>query len=350
MRVVVTGGAGFIGSTFLNLFVQEQPQHTFLNLDKLTYAGNLQSLADIQDRPNYHFQQLDLADADATTQAIHDFNPDGVFHFAAESHVDRSIVSPGDFIQSNIVGTFNLLQACRTLWGTNTDQKLFHHISTDEVFGELGDDGLFHEETAYHPNSPYSASKASSDHIVRAYNHTYGLPVIVTNCSNNYGPRQFPEKLIPLMILNAVEGQPLPIYGEGLNVRDWLYVEDHCRAINLVAHEGTVGETYCIGGNNEIKNIDVVHAIIREVAHQTGKPEEEILKQITYVKDRPGHDFRYAIDTTKIKNELSWTPSESFESGLSKTVAWYLNNPTWIEGVRTGSYRDWINSNYGARA
>lgn len=350
MRIIVTGGAGFIGSAFLNMLVPQHPEHQFLNLDKLTYAGNLQSLAAIQDRANYSFAQVDLADAEATSRCIQEFQPDWVFHFAAESHVDRSIVSPGDFIFSNIVGTFNLLQACRTLWAGSHEGKLFHHVSTDEVFGELGDDGLFREDTAYHPNSPYSASKASGDHLVRAYHHTYGLPIKLTNCSNNYGPRQFPEKLIPLMILNAVEGKALPIYGEGLNVRDWLYVDDHARALWLVANEGSVGETYCIGGNNEIKNIDVVHAIIAEVARQTGTPQSQIESQITYVKDRPGHDFRYAIDTSKMKNELGWSPTESFETGLSKTVAWYLSETSWVEGVRSGAYREWITTNYGARA
>lgn len=339
----MTGGAGFIGSNFLNLLVPENPNIDFTNLDALTYAANLDSLAAVQDLPNYSFVKADIAEAPQITSVIHELAPDWIIHFAAESHVDRSIVSPGEFIRTNVVGTYNLLQAARELWGDRTD-VLFHHVSTDEVFGSLGDEGKFSEETPYDPSSPYSASKASSDHIVRAFHRTYGMPVKITNCSNNYGPRQFPEKLIPLMILNALEDKPLPVYGTGLNVRDWLYVDDHCRAIWLVANKGVVGETYCVGGNNDIQNIQVVRQICTGVTKHTRNDAEKL---ITYVKDRPGHDHRYAIDTTKIHRDLGWQPEESFETGLQKTVDWYINNPAWIERVRSGAYREWMLAQYG---
>lgn len=351
MRILVTGGAGFIGANFLNLLVPRFPEHHFVNVDKLTYAANLASLAPVQDAPNHALERVDIVDAEAVFQVFETHRPELVVHFAAESHVDRSIEGPQAFIETNVMGTFNLLEAARRAW-IGADAKgtgLFHHVSTDEVYGSLGDTGLFTETTRYDPSSPYSASKASSDHLVRAYHRTYGLPVKLTNCSNNYGPLQFPEKLIPLMTLNALEGKPLPVYGQGLNVRDWLYVTDHCEAIWKVIERGRVGETYNIGGNNEVRNIDVVQSICRLVAEQTGKPASEIESLITYVKDRPGHDLRYAIDATKVRDELGWEPSETFETGLAKTIAWYLNNPEWVQQVKTGEYRSWIEKNYGTR-
>lgn len=347
-RILVTGGSGFIGSNFLSLMVPRHPEHEFLNLDALTYAGNPLSLAAIEDRPNYRFARVDIADAEAVDRIFADFDPEWVFHFAAESHVDRSIVGPGAFIQTNVVGTFTLLDACRRHWRDFTG-RVFHHVSTDEVYGSLGADGHFVETTAYDPSSPYSASKAGSDHLVRAWHRTYGLPVRITNCSNNYGPYQFPEKLIPVMILNALEGKPLPVYGDGGNVRDWLYVPDHCEAIWAVAERGEDGETYNVGGDSERSNLQVVHGICEAVARQTGRDEAALKGLITFVTDRPGHDFRYAIDASKIKAALGWTPSLGFEDGLDKTVAWYLSNATWIEQVRTGAYRDWIAQNYTHR-
>ena len=347
MRILVTGGAGFIGANFLNLVVPRHREHHFVNVDKLTYAANLQSLEPVAKDPNYSFARVDIADMKAVQEAFEEHKPDCVVHFAAESHVDRSIEGPRAFIESNIVGTFNLLEACRAQW--KDGQGLFHHVSTDEVYGSLGDTGMFLETTRYDPSSPYSASKAASDHLVRAYHRTFKLPIKLTNCSNNYGPLQFPEKLIPVMTLNALEGKPLPVYGEGLNVRDWLYVTDHCEAIWTVIEKGAVGETYNIGGNNEIKNIDVVKTICRLVAEEAGKSEEELLGLITYVKDRPGHDLRYAIDAAKIRDELSWEPSETFDTGIRKTVRWYLDNGAWIDAVRTGEYRKWIEKNYEQR-
>lgn len=348
-KVLVTGGCGFIGSAFLRRLVPDYPQIEWVNLDALTYAGHPGNLTPIAGSPNYRFVRADLRDAGATAEAVRAHTPDWVFHFAAESHVDRSILGPGEFIQTNIVGTYNLLEACRAGWADG-EGHLFHHVSTDEVYGSLGETGLFSETTAYDPRSPYSASKAASDHLVRAYAHTYGLPVKITNCSNNYGPYQFPEKLIPLMILNAVEGKPLPVYGQGANVRDWLYVDDHVSAIWLVATEGRTGETYNIGGDCERRNLDVVRAICREVACAIGRPNEELERLIEFVPDRPGHDLRYAIDANKLRSELGWRPIETFETGLGKTVAWYLENPDWVTSVRTGSYRDWIAANYEARA
>lgn len=346
--IAVTGGAGFIGSNWLNLMVPRYPGCQFINLDALTYAGNLASLRPIEGYENYSFEVLDIRDRDAVKTLWEKYLPDTVVHFAAESHVDRSISGPSEFIDTNVIGTLNLLEAFRHGYGGASSHR-FHHISTDEVYGSLGSEGAFTEETRYDPSSPYSASKAASDHLVRAYHRTYGLPVTITNCSNNYGPRQFPEKLIPLMILNAVEGKPLPIYGEGLNVRDWLFVDDHCEAIWKVLTEGTIGETYNVGGNSERTNIDVVHAIAEIVASEIEKPLDEILKLIVSVKDRPGHDFRYAIDASKIRNDLGWEPSESFETGLKKTVKWYLQNTIWIEQVRSGEYRRWIDQNYTQR-
>jgi dTDP-glucose 4,6-dehydratase len=347
MKILVTGGAGFIGSNFLNLLVLRHPEHTFVNADTLTYAANLSNLAPIAGAKNYSLERVDIGDAAAVNAVFERTKPELVVHFAAESHVDRSIVGPKDFIRTNIEGTFNLLEACRKQWKPGTG--LFHHVSTDEVYGSLGADGLFTEETRYDPSSPYSASKASSDHLVRAYARTYGMRTRVTNCSNNYGPYQFPEKLIPLMILNCLERKPLPVYGKGENIRDWLYVTDHCEAIWRVIESGKDGQTYNIGGHNEVKNIDVVKTICQSVAEQTKAAKAELEGLITYVQDRPGHDLRYAIDASKIERELSWEPKESFATGLQKTVAWYLGNPAWVAEVRSGEYRKWLELNYGAR-
>lgn len=337
MKILVTGGAGFIGSALVRFLINETDCEV-LNLDKLTYAGHLESLQPISDNPRYRFVQADICDAETTTQIIQAFLPDRIMHLAAESHVDRSVDGPGEFIQTNIIGTFNLLNAARALCDGSRPELLFQHVSTDEVFGSLGDDGFFTEETPYSPRSPYSASKASSDHLVRAWGETYNLPYVVTNCSNNYGSYQFPEKLIPLMIMSAIEGKPLPVYGAGHNVRDWLHVDDHARALYLVATEGKSGETYNIGGNNEKTNLDVVNAIC-DVLTELHPPGQNLSYHdlITFVEDRPGHDFRYAIDTTKINRELGWQPEETFETGLRKTVTWYLENREWCEAV-SGSY------------
>ncbi len=342
-RIIITGGAGFIGSAVIRNLIASRDWHV-LNLDKLTYAGNLESLASIDNNPKYQFVRADICDRDHVRKIVYDFKPDGIMHLAAESHVDRSIDGPGDFIQTNIIGTYNLLEVCRSYWNglseTAQAKFRFHHVSTDEVYGSLGDQGLFTEETPYQPNSPYSASKASSDHLVRAWYETYGLPVITTNCSNNYGPFHFPEKLIPLMILNALEGKSLPVYGKGENVRDWLYVEDHAEALITVFETGRLGETYNIGGYNEKKNIDVVKTIcglLDELSPRKDGMSYE--KQIAFVSDRPGHDLRYAIDASKITKELGWRPRESFESGIRKTVNWYLSNQTWCKHVQDGSYR-----------
>jgi dTDP-glucose 4,6-dehydratase len=347
MKVLVTGGAGFIGANFLNLLVPRHPEHQFVNLDTLTYAANLGSLSAIENAGNYGLEVVDICDFEAVDRVFTLHRPNLVVHFAAESHVDRSISGPRAFIRTNIEGTFNLLEACRKHWSNH--DGLFHHVSTDEVYGSLGDTGMFVEDTRYDPSSPYSASKASSDHLVRAYTRTFGLRARITNCSNNYGPYQFPEKLIPLMVLNALEGKPLPVYGEGLNVRDWLYVTDHCEAIWRVIEAGVDGETYNVGGNNEVRNIDVVKRICAEVADALGKPASALESLITYVKDRPGHDLRYAIDASKIEAALDWKPAETFDTGLRKTVRWYLDNDGWVQQVRTGEYRKWIEQNYGAR-
>ncbi|MCC5464145.1 dTDP-glucose 4,6-dehydratase [Pelosinus baikalensis] len=340
--ILVTGGAGFIGSNFVHMAIAQGEK--VINLDSLTYAGNLESLQAIVDNPNYRFVQGDIGDGLLVDQLLAEYSPDAVVNFAAESHVDRSIEGPAAFIQTNIVGTFNLLESVKKYWlkRAEADKNKFRflHVSTDEVFGSLGETGYFTEETPYAPNSPYSASKASSDHLVRAYHHTYGLPVVTTNCSNNYGPYQFPEKLIPLMILNALAGKSLPIYGDGKNVRDWLYVEDHCSAILSVLDKGKIGKTYNIGGHNEKSNLEIVYKICdlldKARPRDTGKSYRE---QIAYVKDRPGHDRRYAIDASKIKNELGWVPSETFESGIEKTIQWYLHNAEWCHHVCDGSYR-----------
>jgi dTDP-glucose 4,6-dehydratase len=342
-RFLVTGGAGFIGSAVVRTLVRDTP-HQVLVVDKLTYAGNLDSLKPVANSPRYTFERADVADAERMRSIIQAYAPDVIMHLAAESHVDRSIDGPGEFLQTNVVGTYSLLQAALEHWRRlplecQTSFR-FHHISTDEVFGSLGEEGFFHEEYPYQPSSPYSASKAASDHFVRAWHHTYGLPTIVTNCSNNYGPYHFPEKLIPLIILNALEGKPLPVYGKGDNVRDWLYVDDHARALILAAEQGRPGETYAIGGHNERRNIDVVHAIcalVDELAPGAAIGPRERL--ITYVTDRPGHDLRYAIDASKIERDLGWRPTETFESGLRKTVEWYLANREWWERVRSGVYQ-----------
>jgi len=344
-NILVTGGAGFIGSAVIRFIVSET-NHNVANVDKLTYAGNLESLAAVSDSGRYRFHQLDIVDFEAMERVFEEFKPDVVMHLAAESHVDRSITGPADFIQTNIVGTYVMLEVARNYWNRLPPEKKadfrFHHISTDEVFGSLGSEGFFTETSNYDPSSPYSSSKASSDHLVRAWHRTYGLPVIVTNCSNNYGPYQFPEKLIPLMILNAIEGKPLPVYGKGNQIRDWLHVEDHARALYAVVTEGAPGETYNIGGHNEKTNIEVVTTLCRILDelrpdHPPGVSRYEEL--ITYVADRPGHDLRYAIDAGKIKRELGWVPRETFDSGIRKTVQWYLDNPAWCTHVLDGSYQ-----------
>ncbi len=351
--VLVTGGAGFIGANFIR-YLLGNPGFSgrIVNLDALTYAGNPESLADLQARHGpagrYNFVKADICDRPAVESAFSSFNPDAVVHFAAESHVDRSILGPEAFIKTNVMGTFTLLDVARNAWKGRTD-VVFHHVSTDEVFGSLGDTGFFTEDTPYDPRSPYSASKASSDHLVMAYHHTYGLPVTMTNCSNNYGPYQFPEKLVPVMILNMLEGKPLPVYGDGRNIRDWLYVEDHNSAVWTVMTTGRIGETYNIGGENEWENIRLLKELIKVVAARTGKPAADYEKLINYVKDRPGHDRRYAIDCSKLKKELGWKQSVTFDQGLDRTVAWYLGNPEWIEHVRSGAYREWIDKNYGSR-
>lgn len=353
MRLMVTGGAGFIGSAVIRHIIKNT-NHEVLNVDKLTYAGNLESLISVANNERYTFSQTDICDRSALDQLFADFQPDAVMHLAAESHVDRSITGPFTFIETNIIGTYQLLEASRQYWSSleeNKKQKFrFHHISTDEVYGDLeGTTDLFTESTSYSPSSPYSASKASSDHLVRAWNRTYGLPVLVTNCSNNYGPYHFPEKLIPLMILNALQGKALPVYGNGQQIRDWLFVEDHARALFKVVSEGKVGETYNIGGHNEKANLDVVHGIcelLEELAPNKPKGVNQYKDLITYVKDRPGHDVRYAIDASKIQSELGWTPEESFETGLRKTVQWYLNNQEWVTRVQSGEYQTWLEKQY----
>jgi dTDP-glucose 4,6-dehydratase len=348
MNILVTGGAGFIGSNFLRYSVPRRPDDVFVNVDKLTYAANPANLAAIEALPNYSLERIDVADSAAVAGLFERVPPDLIVHFAAESHVDRSIDAPGDFIQANIVGTFVLLEAFRKV-AADRPGALFHHVSTDEVYGSLGEAGRFTEETRYDPSSPYSASKAASDHLVRAYSRTYGLPVKITNCSNNYGPFQFPEKLIPLMILNALERRPLPVYGKGMNVRDWLYVEDHCEAIWAVIEHGKAGETYNIGGNCEMANIDVVRRICRVISEETGAPLAELEGLVTYVTDRPGHDLRYAIDASRVARECGWTPRHDFEQGLRDTIRWYVANGDWVEQVRTGEYRKWITKNYDNR-
>ncbi|WP_215406343.1 dTDP-glucose 4,6-dehydratase [Vibrio gigantis] len=345
MKILITGGAGFIGSAVIRHII-ENTQNTVINLDKLTYAGNLESLNEVSADPRYFFEQVDICNRAELDRVLSHYQPDAIMHLAAESHVDRSIDGPAAFIETNVVGTYTLLESARAYWNDLEPKKKasfrFHHISTDEVYGDLeGTDDLFTEKTSYEPSSPYSASKASSDHLVRAWLRTYGLPTIVTNCSNNYGPYHFPEKLIPLMILNAIDGKPLPVYGDGMQIRDWLYVEDHARALYKVVTEGEVGETYNIGGHNEKANIEVVKTIcslLEEFVPNKPKGVEQYQDLITYVTDRPGHDVRYAIDASKIERELGWTPEESFETGIRKTVEWYLNNKQWWGRVLDGSY------------
>ncbi|NNF01321.1 MAG: dTDP-glucose 4,6-dehydratase, partial [Bacteroidia bacterium] len=344
-----TGGAGFIGSHVVRSFVKNYPDYQIVNLDNLTYAGNLNNLTDIENESNYKFVKADIVDEDAINKIFDEYKFDAVIHLAAESHVDRSIASPTEFIQTNIIGTINLLNAARRVWADNFSGKRFYHISTDEVYGSLGETGLFTETTSYDPRSPYSSSKASSDHLVRAYFHTYKLPIVITNCSNNYGPNQFPEKLIPLVINNIKNNKPLPIYGKGDNVRDWLYVEDHAQAIDLVFHKGVNGETYNIGGKNEWTNIDLVRHLCKIMDSKLDRAAGTNEKLITFVKDRAGHDMRYAIDTAKIERELGWEPSLQFNEGLEKTVDWYLANEEWLENVTSGAYQNYYDQQYVSR-
>jgi dTDP-glucose 4,6-dehydratase len=349
-NILITGGAGFIGSHVVRLFVMKYPDYNVINLDKLTYAGNLANLKDIENAPNYKFIKADICDIEVMLSIFTQHNIDGVLHLAAESHVDRSIKDPFTFAKTNVLGTLSLLQAAKECWKDNYEGKLFYHISTDEVYGALQfDNTLFTEATKYDPHSPYSASKASSDHFVRAFHDTYGLPVVITNCSNNYGPYQFPEKLIPLFINNIRNKKPLPVYGKGENVRDWLYVEDHARAIDVIFHKGKVGGTYNIGGFNEWKNIDLIRVIIKTVDKLLGNAEGTSDNFITYVTDRAGHDLRYAIDSTKLKNELGWQPSLQFEQGIEKTVRWYLDNQTWMDNITSGEYEKYYDEMYNGR-
>ncbi len=345
--VLITGGAGFIGSHVVREFALKYPDYHIVNLDALTYAGNLENLKDIEDQPNYTFYKADIRDAEALSSAFSAYKPDGIIHLAAESHVDRSITDPLAFVNTNVIGTVNLLNAAKDLWKNDYTGKRFHHISTDEVFGALGDTGFFTETTSYDPHSPYSASKAASDHFVRAYHDTYGLPIVITNCSNNYGPNHFPEKLIPLCILNIINNKPLPIYGDGKYTRDWLYVIDHAKAIDVVFHEGENGASYNIGGFNEWKNIDLVKELCQQMDEKLGREAGSSSKLIEFVKDRPGHDLRYAIDATKIKEELGWEPSVTFEQGLSKTIDWFLENQDWLEKVASGDYQKYYEKHYG---
>ena len=347
--ILITGGAGFIGSHLTRLFVTKYPQYKIVNLDALTYAGNLSNLKDLETAPNYSFVKGDITDMALIQQLFAEHQFTGVLHCAAESHVDRSITDPLAFVRTNVLGTSTLLLAAKEHWKGNYDNKIFYHISTDEVYGSLGETGFFYEDTAYDPRSPYSASKASSDHFVRAFYHTYGLPVKISNCSNNYGPYHFPEKLIPLSINNIINNKPLPIYGKGENVRDWLYVEDHARAIDVIFHQGKIGETYNIGGHNEWTNIHLIKELCRQMDGKLSKPPGTSEQLITYVKDRAGHDLRYAIDASKLKNDLGWLPSLQFEEGLSKTIDWYLNNKDWLSDVVNGHYAAYYNEQYEKR-
>lgn len=345
--IIITGGAGFIGSHVVRRFVKTYPDYLIVNVDKLTYAGNLENIRDIEDAPNYVFEHADICDEVRMTEIFEKYKVDGVIHLAAESHVDRSITDPLIFVKTNLIGTANLLQVARKSWANNFEGKKFHHVSTDEVYGslEMGN-SFFMEETAYDPRSPYSASKAGSDHLVKAFYHTYHMPVVLTNCSNNYGPNHFPEKLIPLMINNIIHRRSLPVYGKGENVRDWLHVKDHARAIDVVFHQGIAGETYNVGGHNEWKNIDLVHLLCDLMDQKLGRETGESRQLITYVTDRAGHDLRYAIDAGKIERELGWTPDYTFEQGLAETIDWYLANGEWLEHVTSGAYRDYYETHY----
>lgn len=345
-KILITGGAGFIGSHVVRLFVNKYPDYDVFNLDNLTYAGNLENIKDIQDQPNYFFIKGDIKDADFIQSIFEEKRFDSVIHLAAESHVDRSITNPNDFIETNVLGTANLLNSFKSIWKDNFDGKLFYHVSTDEVYGSLGKTGLFTEETPYDPKSPYSASKAASDHLVRAYGNTYNLPFIISNCSNNYGPNQFPEKLIPLFINNIKNNKSLPVYGDGNYTRDWLYVEDHAKAIDLIFHSKLLGETFNIGGFNEWTNLNLIQLLCEQMDEKLNRPKGTSAKLITYVKDRAGHDRRYAIDATKINRELGWKPSVTFEEGLSKTLTWYLQNEDWLNNVTSGEYRTYYEKMY----
>jgi dTDP-glucose 4,6-dehydratase len=347
--IIVTGGAGFIGSHVVRRFVTNYPAYTIVNLDAVTYAGNLENLKDVEDKANYKLERVNILDLAELDRVFDTYKPDGIIHLAAESHVDRSILSPLDFVFTNVVGTVNLLNAAKKCWNGNYEGKRFYHVSTDEVYGALGDTGFFTETTRYDPHSPYSASKASSDHFVRAYGDTYGMPVVVSNCSNNYGPNHFPEKLIPLFINNIIHRKPLPVYGDGLYTRDWLYVKDHAAAIDLVYHQGKVHDTYNIGGYNEWKNIDLVKLLCNLMDKKLGRPEGDSEQLITYIKDRPGHDRRYAIDASKITNELGWKPSVTFEEGLQQTIDWYMDNQDWLNHVTSGAYQHYYEEQYTKR-